>query len=199
MRIDHGVLDASARLAIIALSAAGCNTVLGVDDVALGSPDATACDVDSHFQTVSAATAPAASLSHIGTNVPFLLILLDRDTRPDSLILRLIDNMGHGMVNMPGPTIQLTATDAKPETCGICASIEADFDSTTKTFGGTYAALGQGDLSLTTADTTRLAGSLHNLKFRHIDPSGGNRDIDDGCTVTIDTVEFDLMYSVSAR
>jgi len=198
MRIDPVGLSG---LLLVTSSAVGCNAVLGVDDVAPildAGQNATSCGVDAHFSMVSPDPAAGASLIHLGSGAPSLLIVLHAEANPDALFLRLYDNMGgHGVVNAPG-TYQLLAGDALPETCAVCTFIDTDFDRSTNTFSGTYAALARGELKLTVASATRLAGTLRNVQYRHVDTSGATRDINDGCMVTIDTVVFDMAYSASA-
>jgi hypothetical protein len=183
-------------------SLAACTSVLGVADVALAPPDAAvdaaiACNVAPHFTNLPATT--PASLIHFqdGTlTVPSLLLLLNTETKPDRLLIRLYDNMGqHGVLNARGD-YQLTAADAALETCGLCAFIQVDYDTTAHTTAQTYWALGQGSLHLSKADATGLAGSISGLKFRHVEMTGGaTRDASDGCATTIDAASFDLAYT----
>jgi hypothetical protein len=196
-----GVLAALASLTV------ACNAVLGVNDVSLVTPDAhpsadaapdtPSCKVDAHVQLVATGSSPS-SLIHLTTGEPSLLIFINADPKPDGLFVQLYNNMGqHGVLNTPG-TYQLTAADTTPATCGICAFIDVNIDRTAGTSEQTYFAKGMGDLTLTTASTTRLTGSMHNLELRHIDTTSGT-DASDGCVVKIDTVEFDLPYSAAAR
>ncbi|HET7502038.1 MAG TPA: hypothetical protein VFK02_13570 [Kofleriaceae bacterium] len=192
MRCNDLVIRGATLVALTGFTAA-CNTIVGVEEVSLRD-----CGVNGNFPLV--ASNPTTSvLTHSmvnGLNVPSLLILLSNDDKPDSLFLQLYDNMGaHGVVNAQG-TYSLTASDAKLETCGICASINTDYDLNTDDFSQTFFAVGQGTLELTFADSTRLAGRLQDLEFRHVDLSGDTTvDIKDGCVVTVEDVEFDVMYS----
>ena len=207
MRSCHSLLRGGALAAIASLTIA-CNTVLGVDNVSLArpdarpspdaAPDATPCEVDPRFQLV--ATPPAgASLIHLSSGSPSLLIFMNDDPRPDGLFLQLYDGMGnHPVLNAVG-TYQLNGFDAKLETCGICAFIAVNINRTAGTSEQQYFATGTGDLTLTTASATRMTGSMHNLEFRHVDTTSGTSDIPDGCAVKIDTVEFDIAYSAAAR
>lgn len=192
MRCFHLAIRGAALAALVGFIVA-CNAIVGVEDVSLR-----ACGVNENFPLVTS-NPTTTLLTHSMVNsqsVPSLFILLSNDAKPDALFLQLYNNMGqHGVVNAPG-TYSLTASDAKFEACGICAEIDTDFDSTAKKFSQTFLALGQGTLRLTFADSTRLAGSMHDLEFRHVDTSSNSTvDVNDGCVVTVEDVEFDMTYS----
>ncbi|HWU90318.1 MAG TPA: hypothetical protein VN253_23800 [Kofleriaceae bacterium] len=185
------------RVITIALPlAVGCNAIIGMDGVSLETPDAGAiCDVNSSFGLVN--SNPATSiLRHTASGAVSLLLLLNTDAKPDSLGMLLYNNMGgHGILNAPGSYLINTA-DSRTETCGICLGVYADFNSSTSMFSQTYMAKGQGTLTLTTADNTKMVGRLQGLKFRRVDISGATtQEINDGCMVTIDDVHFDLPYA----
>ncbi len=182
-------------LAAISLAAA-CNSIIGVDDVSLVPPDAAPlCNVNSNFGLVVSNPSTTDLYRRTSDGGPSLLFLLNTDTKPDVLDVSLYDNMGgHGILNKVG-SYTLTAGDAKLETCGICVGVYVDFDRDTSMFSQSYLALAQGSLVLTTVDSTRMAGRLQGLKFRHVNNSGGStKDINDGCFVTIDDVQFDMTY-----
>jgi hypothetical protein len=178
-----------------------CTSMLGIDDVELAKPDASipmpSCNVAPHIANLPANT-PASLIHYQDGNlvVPSLLLLLNSETTPDRLLIRLYDNMGqHNVLNARGD-YQLTASDATLETCGVCAFIDVNYNTVTHASAETYWALGQGSLHLSKADETGLAGSLSGLKLRHVDMSSGStRDAPDGCTVTIDAASFDVPYS----
>lgn len=137
-----------------------------------------------------------SSLAHTSSGAPSMIILLNADTKPDALGMVLYDNLGgHGVLNARG-TYALTAIDTKSEDCGLCVGIYVDFDSSANKFAENYWALAQGTLTLTKSDTTGLTGRLQGIKVRHVEIA--NRvtpESVDGCTSTIDDVEFDLPYN----
>lgn len=190
-------------LAALALLTMACNSIIGVEDVSALSPDAGpipasgSCDVASDFSRV--VSSPSTSLlSHTNSGSPGLLLLLNTDPKPDSLFMALFDGKGgHAALSAPG-TYSLTASDARIETCGICLEVDTDFDSSASSFSQTFWADPQGSLTISRADSTGLAGRIQGLRFRHVNiASGASTDIDDGCSVTIEDVEFDLSYSSS--
>lgn len=204
MRILPGTVRAGGLAALASLTMA-CNAILGVEDVAALSPDSgqmpvpSACDVASDFMRVM--SDPSTSLlSRTSDGSPGLLFLLDTDPKPDSLFMALFDGKGgHGALSAPG-TYALTASDAQIGICGICIEVNADFDSSTSTFSQTFWADPQGTLTISRADNTGLAGRIQGLKFRHVNIANGiSSDIDDGCSVTVEDVEFDLSYSSSVN
>jgi hypothetical protein len=181
---------------------AGCNAVVGVEEVSLSPPDAGAamgsasCGVAAEFGLVVSNPATSRLDHRMADGGPSLLFLLNTDTRPDALGVLLYDNMGgHDKLIAPG-TYSLTAADSRVETCGICLGIFVDFDRATTTFAQTYQARGQGTLTVTKADAQQLAGRIQGLTFRHVDTTGSTtREIDDGCTVRVADVQFDLSYA----
>jgi hypothetical protein len=203
MRALH-VLNAVA----LVLAMPACNAMLGVDEVSLERPDAGVaapapdagihCNVSSSFPRV-ASNSSTSDLDHSTTGAPSLVILLNTDTTPDVLGLLLIDGKpGRGVLNTPG-SYALAASDSKLETCAICLRIYVDVDKDGNA-AETYMALGQGSLVLTAADSTRFAGRMLGLKFRHVDNSGSaTREVSDGCTVAVDDVEFDMTYPAADR
>jgi hypothetical protein len=202
MRSRHPLfLGALVSLAPLTIA---CNSVLGIDDVALLPPDATMvpdaarCDVMPAFSLVTS-NSSTSILSHIsGTTNSSMLFLLNTDAKPDSLGVLLYDNKGgHAALNAVG-TYTLTASDSRIETCGLCAVVNTDYDSSARTFSQTYWAVTQGTLTLTKADSTGMAGRIQNLKFRHVNISSGTTaDVNDGCAVRIDDVRFDMPYSTT--
>lgn len=203
MRTAH--LAARTGITAVALAVAGCNAVLGIEDVSLARPDAggsrpsvptSQCAVDPNFGLVVSNDVTTKLTRRPSDGVPVLIFLLDVEPRTDGLGVLLFDNMGgHGKLETPG-TYALTDSDSRKASCGICVVIEADIDPSTSKSSQTYFALGQGTLQLDKADATQLAGRMLGLKLRHVDLTGDStREINDGCTVTIDHVEFDVMYS----
>jgi len=198
----HHALGRAGMLAVATLTVA-CNALVGDSgDFQLAPPDAgidapkVDCKVNPDFGIV-ASNAVTARLSHrTSDGGPSLLFLLNADAKPDALSVLLYDNMGgHGVLNAKG-TFSLGATDAKLETCGICAEVLVDFDRTAATVAATYLATAQGTLTLTKADATGLTGRMQSLKLRHVEISGNvTHEVADGCAVTIGDVEFDLPYS----
>lgn len=186
MRVDGRCIG----LAAIAASTAACNAVLGISDLDSGS-----CDVAASF-TLVAGNPTTTVLDHHMSGGTSLLFLLNQDAMPDAISLDLYDDMGgHGVVNAVG-SYALTSGDAAFASCGICVALYADFDASSKTFSQTYFAVTQGTLVLDMFDTTGIRGSLHGLQFRQVDQSTG-RDVANGCTVTIDDVEFAAQWSTS--
>ncbi len=194
MRSAHALLRRG--LAALLPLATACNAIVGVEDVSLGQPDAgVSCTVHPDFDLVVSNPA-TTKLDRHSNGGPSLLFLLNTDAKPDALSLMLYDNMGGHGAFVAGQTYPITAGDSRLETCGICLGIYTDFDRSTNTFSETFMALAQGSLTLTTSDSTRLAGQLQGLKLRHVDLSGSTtRDLDDGCLVAIDDVRFDMTYS----
>ena len=180
-------------LVAIAPFAAACNTVLGVESVAL-APD---CDVDLIFGRVASDPATDGLFRHSGGG-PALVLALNRDARPDVLNIFLYKDMGgHGVLEAPG-SYPLTNDDARLETCGICVGIDANFDFSTSRVSRLFLAFGQGSLTLTRTDSNGVAGWLEDLEFRsiHVTTEGVTQEINDDCSVTIQKVEFDLNYSL---
>jgi hypothetical protein len=185
--------------------AAGCNTLLGVEDVSLFEPDAAptptppppTCNVSSRLPLVVSNTS-TTRLSRTGGGNPSLLFLLNTDSKPDSLSMLLYANMGgHGILEAPG-TYGVAAADAKLETCGICLFVNTDYDSVANKFLETFMAEPQGTLTITAATPARLAGRIQRLKFRRVDLSGGvTEEVADPCSVTIDDVVFDMAYATA--
>lgn len=193
-------LLAGAGVVSLVAALAACNALLGVDDVTLGSPDAS-CKVGAHFPLITSNPA-TSSLIHYqdGTlSVPSLLLLLNNDAKPDRLILRLYSNLGeHGNLDTPG-TYSLSVSDAKWETCGLCVFIEADYDPGIHDFAEWYLAR-SGSLQLDNT-TGRLAGTLSNLELRHVLVTSSplkTTETNDGCITKVDQVIFDLPYEVDA-
>jgi len=192
-------------LATIGAFTAGCNSVLGIGDVApepdagiiVSTPppdaDRSACKLDAHFSQIT-----MTSLSRGTDGSPNIFVQL---SDADALLIALHDNKGgHGALQTFG-TYQLTSADSKLETCGICVLIGADFNSTTQSFAQDYVPRMQGQLQITTATTTQLIGSMQKLVLRHVNLDTGTQtttDASDGCTTTIDEIDFNLTYSSAA-
>jgi len=193
MRLPHVLLRGSVITVLVSLTIA-CNAILGVEEVALD------CQINSDFPLIASNT--STSLTHFmdqGLTGPDLSLVLNADADPDYLTVRLYDNMGqHGMLNAPGLYL-LTADDAKRDTCGICVSIDVYFDNASGNVWQPFWARDQGELMLTKADSTGLAGTMHNLKFRRVSPADFNVDVNNGCMVTIEKIEFNMGYSTAAR
>lgn len=210
MRLIH----ASFVTAFSAFGGTGCNAIVGGGDYALApenvapdaqladasvSPDAAKvdCKVIPELGIVASSPATTRLIHRTSDGGPSLLFLLNTDPRPDALSVQLYNGMGgHGVLDAVG-TYSVTSADTDFATCGFCALIEADFDTSANTFAATFLAMEQGTLTLTKADSTGLAGSMRNLKLRHVEISSNNetRDVGDGCTVTIGLVEFDVPYA----
>jgi hypothetical protein len=195
MRFSPGLLRAGA-LTVLAWSTSACNTMLGMEDVALG------CYVAPDYPRIEPGT--STSLKHRQNNNPELIFMLDPQTPSGSsgakaeLDIWLADNAGqHTVLNTPG-TYQLTKEDAQPS-CGICVVISISFNTPTSTVSQELRAFGQGSLTLTTASYNRLAGSMHDLTFRQVITTGGiATDVEDGCAVAIHDLEFDMPYDTRA-
>jgi hypothetical protein len=181
-----------------------CNNVLGVNDVTGLPPDAAidaapVCDLarDLPFVVSNSTTSALAQCSNgAGT---CLRLLLNADQTPDVLSMELFDGFGgHGLVNAAG-TYAITAADSRPDTCGICLTAATNFDSKTSKYSGFYFASAQGTLMLTTMDGNGAIGRLTGLKLRHANITNGTIvDLNDGCTSTIEDVEFTASYSGNA-
>lgn len=220
MRCVHG----SSRWAVLAaVLSAGCNTVLGIGNLAPppdgavsqpgpsdgGLADASPvdgapldappdCRVKASLGTI-VATPSTALLDRRADGGATLLLLLNIDPTPDVLLLALFDNEGgHQVLHAPG-TYPLTAADARDETCGICVPIIADVDLEEGTGVQLFFALGQGTLTVERADAAGMAARARNLTLRRVTISGGvTRDVNDGCAVTLDELRFDLPYETVA-
>jgi hypothetical protein len=195
----------------VAVSAAlnnGCNIMIGLEEVTLSPPDgalpdaappdAAECHVDSTIQLVVSNPLTSIAIPPSEEHGPIVVFALNTDPRPDMLSVSLYPNMGgHGAFVAPG-TYDLTQADATAATCGVCALVLVDFDRDTSRPAATFMALSQGHLSLTVSDATRIAGSMRNLRFRHVELSGGStEEIGDSCTVAINDVRFDLTYETT--
>lgn len=202
-----------ALLSLVTLTSA-CSSVIGIEDVELGNgsggggggndggvdaPPSGNCNVAPSFGLISS-NPSTSSIRRRADGGSSLLFLLNTDPKPDSLSILLYSNMGgHGNLEVPG-TYPINASDAKLETCGICALVNTDFDSTTSTFRETFMAEARGSLTIVSASATRLSGRIGSLKFRRVDNSSGvTREISDPCTVTINDVYFDMMYPTQAQ
>jgi hypothetical protein len=189
-------------LATIGGLAAGCNSVLGVADVAL-EPDAgvvvstpppdvdrSACKLDARFPQIT-----MTSLSRGTDGSPNIFVRLNG---ADALLIALHDNAGgHGALQTFG-TYQLTSADSRLETCGICVLAGADYNSTSQSYAQDYVSRMQGQLQITTATTTQLIGSMQDLVLRHVNLDTGTNtttDASDGCTTAIGEIDFNLTYS----
>src|SRR5262249_13265073 len=119
----------------------------------------------------------------------------------DALLIALHDNRGgHGTLQAFG-AYQLTSNDSRLETCGICVLAGADFNSMTQSYAQDYVPRAQGQLQITTATTTQLIGSMQDLVVRHVNldtDTHTTTDASDGCTTTIDEIDFNLTYSTAA-
>lgn len=191
---------------VVIIPSAACNALLGVEDVELETPEPPGetpvdppppppCNVASNFGLISSnpTTSVIRRRSDGGSTLTFLL---NADAKPDSVSVMLYANSGgHGVIETSNSSHPLYPSDTKFESCGICAFVNTDFDRNASTFAETFMAQAQGTLNITTATSTRLAGSLRGLKFRHVDISNGSTtEVPDHCTVTIDNVVFDMTY-----
>ncbi len=192
MHLAH-VLVRGGFVTVLASSTMACNTLLGVEDVFPLD-----CHINSDFKKIASDTT-TTSLTRVPNGSLTAPELDFQLTSQQELVVGLYDNTGqHGTLTQPG-TYPLLADDARDETCGICVALYVDFDTGASTNSVTYQAFGQGDLQLSTADSTRLAGSIHNLRLRHVTTTDtSTTEINDGCTVTIEDVEFDMLYSPAA-
>jgi hypothetical protein len=188
---DHVLLRGGVVVAVAALIGA-CNAVLGVEDVALD------CHVNSDYPLVSSSAMQATLVQFTDGDFDGPELRVQLETAADvEMVVRLYDDFPpHGVVNAPG-TYQLVMSDAAYKTCGICVAIYSDFPTPTGTESWTYRAFGQGSMTLTVANNARLSGSLHDLKLRHVMPNENpiDVDLDDGCSVSVEDVEFDVPYS----
>lgn len=195
----------------VALTSA-CSSLIGIEDVELGNgsggggndggvdgPPSARCNVAPTFGLISS-NPSTSSIRRRADGGSSLLFLLNTDPKPDSLSILLYSNMGgHGNLEVPG-TYPINASDAKLETCGICALVNTDFDSTASTFRETFMAEARGSLTIVSASPTRLSGRVSSLRFRRVDNSSGvTREISDPCTVTINDVYFDMTYPAQAQ
>jgi hypothetical protein len=190
-------------LVSVILSSTACNAILGMVDVTPQSPSVTdasvACPINSRFGMVNSdASTTLSRLTNNGAPYSSLEFLLNPDTEPDYLLVELYDNMGqHGSLLTPGSTNVLTPADAVSSSCGICVSIEVNFDTGTSLVREAYWALGEGSLTVREADVNHLAGKLHGLRFRRVTTSGPTMDVADNCSVVIDDVDFNVPYTTS--
>lgn len=189
--LDHVRFRASVLVAVAALTSA-CNAVLGVEDVALD------CHVHPDFPLINSSNASAELLHFTDGSYTGPELHLKFDTPGDvEMVISLYDNRPpHGVLNAPG-TYQLVIADASTHACGICVATYSDFPAAAGTESWTYQAFGQGTMTLTMADSIRLSGSLHDLKFRHVMDSDNADDVElnDGCSISVEDVEFDVPYS----
>jgi hypothetical protein len=183
-------------LAVLPSPLVACNALLGVENVS-----AVDCHARPDFPQISSSTS-ATILSHFmdGTVTgPELDFSFDADGTGllDDLIIRLYDKSPpHGVLNAPGD-YDLFPSDATLQSCGICITIHVDFRTPLEAGVDVYRAIGQGHLKLMKADTTGMAGSLNNLKLRMVDDN--DVDVNNGCSITIEDVEFDAAYSTPAQ
>jgi hypothetical protein len=191
-------------LAMVGGIAAGCSSVLGVADVVL-EPDAgvavstpppdadrSACKLDGRFSQIT-----MTDLTRDTDGSPNIFVQLND---ADVLLIRLHDNKGgHNTLQTFG-TYQLSSSDAKLETCGICILAGADYNATSQSFAQDYVPRMQGQLQITTATTTQLIGSMQALVLRHVNldtTTHTTADASDGCTTTVDEIDFNLTYSAA--
>jgi len=186
------VLFHGSVLVAVTVPTSACNAVLGVEDVALD------CHVNSDFPLITSDTAPARLVHFTDGNYTGPELHLRLETAGDvEMVIALYDNFPpHGVVNAPG-TYQLARADATTTDCGICVAIYSDFATPAGMESWAYPAFGQGSMTLTVANNSRLAGSLHDLKLRHVIASDTADDVElhDGCSISVEDVEFDVQYS----
>jgi len=97
----------------------------------------------------------------------------------------------------PTDTYLLTMDDAQYASCSICVYISSDSSMATGLEEQSFWALGEGSLMLKVADSTRVAGSMQKIRLRQVTSSLHDfTEVNNGCTVTIDDVEFDMAYSM---
>ena len=184
-------------IGLFLLLSGGCNSLLGVDDVAQTTPDAAShCELPGSFPQV--ASDPSSTTLQLGTllhpNSPYLIL---RVTTNANLELILNDNIGGArVVNLPG-SYNLLDSDSRVENCGICIDIANTYiqaDSVVQA----YFARASGSLVLTQDDSAGLAGEIDGIVLRHVDWGGyqqnTTKEIDDGCTVAIEKVTFSAKY-----
>jgi hypothetical protein len=181
MRLHHALLRGGVIIVLASLTIA-CNAILGVEDV---SP---ICQVNSDITLV--VPDAQASLSTFqeksGLKVPELVLRLDANAK------LTIEPYGQ-----TSGTYKLTADDAQYESCMICVFINASSDMATGSALQSFWALGQGELTLTRADNIGLAGMMRDLKFRQVTRTDADfTEVNNGCTVTIHEVQFDMLYVV---
>jgi hypothetical protein len=175
--------------------AISCNYVIGVEDVSLSDPDGVAeCQINRVFERIVSDATTTLSIDLDGST--HLQFLLNNDSQPDYLDVRLYNNMGgHGVLAMvSADPFQLTEADAKHQTCGICANVSVNFDTGASIISQVFWARAQGDLIFTTVDSTQLIGSMHKLQFRRVTTTDPTMDVDDNCPITISDLEFSVMY-----
>ena len=163
----------------VAALATACNAIIGVVDV---SP---ICQVDADIKLVmSGAQASLSTYQDKGATASELVMPLNANA---NLTLDLYDTT---VAVHP-----LTMTDAQFDTCNVCVYIESNSGTATGMMPQALWALGQGELTLTKADSTGLTGSMQGLKLRQVTTAQvAFTEIDNGCMVAIDDVQFDLPY-----
>jgi hypothetical protein len=129
----------------------------------------------------------------------FLNVSLNDDLAQDQLQMELYPNGGAfaGGPVRPG-TYDLGGGETAYDTCGACVLLYQDLNPDNGKPAGYYMPLG-GTLTLTSTEG-RLAGTLHDVLFRHVtidftsSPIGKTTTIDDGCRAVLDQAAFDLEY-----
>jgi len=199
MQSAHSIIRGGSIVAISCLVLA-CNSVVGIGGVALDPdakasqapvPDAdrSACKLDARYPRITMTT-----LTRAADGSPEIFFAFDQN----ALLISLHNNKGQHLTLETFGTYQLTAADSKLETCGICALAGADFNTATNSFAQDYVASMRGQLQITTATTTQLIGSMQDLELRHVyldTTMNTTTDANDGCTVAINEIDFNLAYS----
>lgn len=201
------------------LCVSACNSMLGVSDVELAidagstrspasdapltTPDAapgrSACKLAAHYQRIALdSSTPSANLTRNDDGSPSMFV---EPSPADGLLITLHDNKGgHGPLDTFG-SFQLTASDTKVATCGICLLFGAEFNQNTGSISQYYVPRMVGQLQIATASATQLIGSMQDLEFRHVNldtSAGTTTDNSDHCTVNVDEIDFNLTYSTTA-
>jgi hypothetical protein len=179
MRFVHAVVHGIA-LGVLATSTFACNTILGVEEVELN------CHVAPELAAPPAAVSTLRNVVEDGDPASEVRVDL---VAMATLYIRLWDGYGEHDALIAGTTYPLTSDDGSVIDCGICIELDASFNTPTGTSRWIYAARAQGNLTLTVRTATQVAGSIQNLRFRHVTDEG--IEVDDGCSTVIRQLAFD--------
>src|SRR5262249_52468007 len=173
MRFDR-VLVRIGALTVLASSTLACNTILGVEEVALN------CNVEP--QPVAPTGAWTLTPQMEDTQLGYVLSIEQAIT---GLSIELWDDRAGHRILSAGNTYPLTPEDGTSG-CGICVELTVTVVTSSGTVTWIYDALPQGSLTLTMRTSTNIVGSMHNVRFHHVIEDPANIiDANDGCSTTI--------------
>lgn len=156
------------------------------------APPAANCTAAATYGSVTPTLQEAYSYTEEGDTSPYAITSfadLNSDPSPDVLLIEYwagIPPFGDTL-SVPTSPIQL-AEQSDYATCGACVLIQTDYTQA----GGThdYLATG-GTLQLTMLSPTKVAGTLTNATFQHVNIEGFTSTPDpDGCTSSIGSMSF---------